>query len=144
VALEASSYSEAVGANRRATGGTGISQQAWNLRDKILDVDAWVHSKPGMVVVEAHPEVSFAEMAGHPLTSSKRTWAGMTERRAAVSGAGIDVPNLLGPAGQAGADDVFDAVAVAWTAWRVVTKTARCLPDVPDVFSDGLKASIWY
>jgi predicted RNase H-like nuclease len=142
--LEASSYTDAVGANRLATGGTGISQQSWGLKDKILDIDAWVHSKPAATVVEAHREVSFAEMAGHPLTSSKRTWTGMIERRAALAAAGIDVPDLLGPAGQAAADDVLDAVAAAWTAWRVATKTASCLPDVPDVFSDGLNASICY
>lgn len=143
-AMKASSYAEAVAANRRATGGTGISRQAWGLTNKILAVDSWVRSKPDVVVVEAHPEVSFAEMAGHPLTSSKRTWAGMTERRGALAAARIDVPDLLGSAGHAGADDVLDAAAAAWTAWRVATKTAKCLPEIPEVFSDGINASIWY
>ncbi len=57
---------------------------------------------------------------------------------------GIVIPDQLGPAGQAGADEVLDAAAAAWTAWRVATGIAKGLPEVPEVFSDGLTASIWY
>ena len=38
------------------------------------------------------------------------------------------VPDDLGPAGLAGADDVLDAAAGAWTARRVAAGTARSFP----------------
>jgi len=55
--------------------GEGISRQAHGLRAKILRVDEWVGHSPHRVA-EIHPEVSFACLAGAPLTVSKSTWAG--------------------------------------------------------------------
>jgi predicted RNase H-like nuclease len=40
-------------------------------------------------------------------------------------------------------DDVLDAAAAAWTALRVSQGAARCLPDPPETFSDGLPCAIW-
>jgi len=40
-------------------------------------------------------------------------------------------------------DDLLDACAVAWTAARYAAGTAYSLPDPPEVFSDGIPASIW-
>jgi predicted RNase H-like nuclease len=55
--------------------GEGISRQAHGLRSKILQVDEWMRHAPHRVAV-IHPEVSFACLAGAPLTVSKSTWAG--------------------------------------------------------------------
>jgi predicted RNase H-like nuclease len=41
------------------------------------------------------------------------------------------VPDDLGAAGRAGADDVLDAAAVAWTASRLAAGTAVSFPDPP-------------
>jgi predicted RNase H-like nuclease len=139
-ALLAPTHGAAVAANRAATG-VGVSIQAYGLGTKILQVDAWLRGRPGRVV-EVHPELSFAAMAGAPLAERKHSWAGATRRRALLAAAGIDVPGDLGAAGAVPVDDVLDAAAVAWTAARVAGGTARSLPDPPEVLADGIAAAI--
>lgn len=141
-ALAERDYVAAAGVNRRLTG-DGISRQAFALREKILEVDQWIRDARCRVV-EVHPEVSFAELAGTHLRTRKPTWAGMTERRRLLAGAGIAVPDDLGLAGErAAVDDVLDAAVVAWTASRVARGLARSLPDPPVPFSDGLACAVW-
>jgi predicted RNase H-like nuclease len=144
-AVEAADYQAAAAENRRLAG-EGLSRQAFALRAKILDVDQWLQAgSPAPVrVVEAHPELSFAAMAGAPLRSRKSTWAGAVQRRTLLAREGIVLEGDLGLAGeQAGVDDVLDAAAAAWTARRVSQGSARCLPPSPEVFSDGIPAAIW-
>jgi predicted RNase H-like nuclease len=141
-ALALADYQQASALNRKLAG-SGISRQAFNLRDKILQVDGWLPSAP-CAVVEVHPELSFAELAGAPLTDSKSTWAGAVCRRQLLGAAGIEVSGDLGLSGRkVGVDDVLDAAAVAWTAARVARGAARCVPDPPERFSDGIAAAIW-
>jgi predicted RNase H-like nuclease len=144
-AVEAAGYQAAAAENRRLAG-EGLSRQAFALRAKILDVDQWLQagSPAPARVVEAHPELSFAAMAGAPLRSRKNTWAGAVQRRTLLAQAGIVLDGDLGLAGeQAGVDDVLDAAAAAWTARRVSHGSARSLPPSPEVFSDGIPAAIW-
>ncbi len=144
-AVEAADYQGAAAENRRLAG-EGLSRQAFALRAKILDVDQWLQtgSAAPAQVVEAHPELSFAAMAGAPLRSRKSTWAGAVQRRTLLAQAGIVLDGDLGLAGeQAGVNDVLDAAAAAWTARRVSDGSARCLPPSPEVFSDGIPAAIW-
>ncbi|MBV1853184.1 DUF429 domain-containing protein [Catellatospora tritici] len=141
-ALEAEGHAEAIRRNREVAA-EGVSAQAYGLRSKILDVDSWVRGQ-GRRVVEVHPELSFAAMAGGPLASGKTTWAGSEQRRALLAGAGLNLVGELGPAGQlARVDDVLDAAAAAWSARRVADGVAVCVPAEPEFFSDGLPAAIW-
>lgn len=141
-ALQAPDHPTAIAVNQR-TAGLGVSAQAFALRTKLLQVDAWVRHA-GTRVVEVHPEVSFATLAGTPLSEPKTTWAGATHRRRLLTDAGIHLPDDLGPAGSAAAiDDVLDAAAAAWTARRVAQGQARAMPDPPETFSDGIPAAIW-
>ncbi len=144
-AVQAGDFPAALAANRRLAG-EGISRQAFALGAKILDVDGWLRgpSPPAAQVVEAHPELSFAEMAGAPLAARKSTWAGAEARRALLARAGLTLARDLGrPGEQAGVDDVLDAAAAAWTARRVSQGIARRRPDPPETFSDGLPSAIW-
>ena len=144
-AVQAGDFPAAQAASRRLAG-EGISRQAFALGAKILDVDRWLRGvpPPAARVVEVHPELSFADLAGAPLAARKSTWAGAERRRALLAQAGIILTGDLGLAGeQAGVDDVLDAAAAAWTARRVSQGTARCLPDPPQTFSDGLPSAIW-
>ena len=144
-AVQAGDFPAAQAASRRLAG-EGISRQAFALGAKILDVDGWLRGapRPAGRVVEVHPELSFAELAGAPLAARKSTWAGAEQRRALLAQAGIILAGELGLAGeQAGVDDVLDAAAAGWTARRVSQGTARCLPDPPETFSDGLPSAIW-
>lgn len=141
-ALLAASHAAGSAVSRERTG-AGISVQAFGLRVKLLEVDGWVRGYGGRVV-EMHPEVSFATLAGRPLTAGKRSWAGATYRRRLLADAGIALADDLGPAGVAGFDDVLDAAVLAWSARRVATEVAVSLPDPPERFSDGLPAAIWF
>jgi predicted RNase H-like nuclease len=141
-ALTAATYAEASALTVEATG-KGLSRQAFALGRRILEVDAWARSTPHQVI-EVHPEVCFASMAGHPLTHPKSTWAGVGERRRLLERAGFDVPADIGPAGESAAvDDVLDAAAAAWTAKRYVTGAAVALPEPPEQLDDGVSAAIW-
>ncbi len=141
-ALAIADYHQASALNRRVTG-SGISRQAFNLREKILQVDCWLPGAPCRVA-EIHPELSFAEMAGAPLTDAKSTWAGAVGRRRLLAGQGIEIAGELGLAGRrVGVDDVLDAAAVAWSAARVARGVARRLPAEPERFSDGIDCAIW-
>jgi predicted RNase H-like nuclease len=140
-ALTAPDHATAVRLNRKLAG-VGVSIQAYGLRHRILEVEAWV-TKTARTVLEVHPEVCFATMAGRPLTTRKSTWAGAVERRDLLARAGIDLHGSLGDTGSAGVDDVLDAAAVAWTARRHALVEARCLPEVPETFGDGIACAIW-
>jgi predicted RNase H-like nuclease len=91
----------------------GVSKQMWNLAQSITEVTT--HRRPGWI--EAHPEVVFASLAGHPLPS-KKTWQGHHERRAHLANVGVHIPDDLGPAGRVPPDDILDAAACALVASR--------------------------
>jgi len=140
-ALAEDTYHAAARVSVQVTGG-GISQQAYALRPRIIEADAWAAAST-VPVIEVHPEVSFATLAGAHLPHPKRCWAGMVLRRSLLAGAGITVPDDLGQLGaHAAADDVYDATAAAWSARRYATGTATSYPDPPQTFSDGHPAAI--
>ena len=123
--LGATDHAEAV-ARSRAASGRGLSVQSWNLVGKIADVDA--HVGPGDAVLEVHPELSLATLAGRPLTTTKKTAEGIAERLALLA---APFPALAGhvatrPSGCA-TDDVVDAYAVLWTVRRIAAGTAETL-----------------
>ncbi len=116
-----------------------LSAQSFALGKKILEVEACLEER----VIEVHPEVSFAALAGGPLRHSKRSWNGQMERRRMLASAGIELPDELTGAGQAAADDVLDAAIVAWSAARKDRGEAMTLPaDAP--VQDGRPVAIWY
>lgn len=141
-ALLARSHAEGSAMNRSATG-KGMTRQAYGLGQKILQVDQWVRAVDRLVI-EVHPEVCFATMAGHPLAHPKSTWAGAQERRLLLASAGIKVPADIGnPGALAGVDDVLDAAAASWTARRYADGRAISHPETPEQFDDGPLAAIW-
>ena len=141
-AYAADSYEEARARNVAATGGTSLSAQAWGLRTKVLEVDAWLRTRPAVAVIEVHPELSFARMAGGPILARKKDADGVQARREALDRVGL-VPPPWFRGSEFGEDDLLDACAVAWTAVRHTRGEAETLPEAPEVFSDGLPAAIW-
>jgi predicted RNase H-like nuclease len=141
-ALAAASHAEATAVSVQATG-KGLSQQAYALGRKILEVDRWARTA-AQPVIEVHPELCFATLAGHPLRHPKSTWSGSEERRSVLARAGLVVPAQIGLAGaMAGTDDVLDAAAASWTALRYAKGQAVCHPGTPERFGDGHEAAIW-
>lgn len=114
----------------RAIDGRGISIQAFNLLPKIAEVDAAIDPDLAEAVVEVHPESAFAELAGAPLLTTKRTAEGRAARLALLAGPFPDSTALLTtlPRGAA-ADDVLDAAAAAWSTRRWAAGAALVLGD---------------
>lgn len=122
--------------------GKGISKQAHALRDKIFEVEP--HAENDNRIFEVHPEVSFQEMAGQPLTSSKKTWDGLFERLALLKKVGLDLSKVLPKSGTGAApDDVVDTAAAAWTASRLAHGSARSIPESPLQQWKGRPIAIW-
>ena len=119
VVLEAPTYEEAKGICV-ARGWPKPSIQSFGMRHRILEIARLAAADER--IVEVHPEVSFRELLGRPL-SPKRTGSGGSERRLALARAGIDLPDLPYPL-----DDVLDAAVVAWSAMRYAHGTALPLP----------------
>jgi predicted RNase H-like nuclease len=143
-ALEAGTHALATQAAVARTG-TGISQQAHALGRKILEVERWLPSSP-CPVWEVHPEVSFAVLLGAPAQASKKTWAGMVERRNALEAAGISLDGIgvdSAAAARASVDDVLDATVAAWSAARIVRGAARSFPDSLQLDVSGKQVAIW-
>lgn len=141
VALECQSHSEAIKMCKSMTR-LGMSAQAYGLRHRIFEVDSIVRRFPA--VFEVHPEVSFRAMNGKDLAYSKKSWNGQVLRTELLSRSGIDFPQGLVIDGHAGADDVLDAAAAAWTAHRKALTTALTLPADPESFHEGRPVAIWY
>ena len=121
-ALEAGSFAEAAEIARTITG-KGISQQAFALRRKMLEVHALAEVDER--VIEMHPEVSFCQLAGDALAASKHTPEGLEGRRALLTAAGIVLPGAVRGVPEA---DLLDAAAGAWTAARYSRGDAQAFP----------------
>jgi predicted RNase H-like nuclease len=136
-ALDEDTHARASAVNRER-GGEGISTQAYNLRPKLKEVETLAFAR-AYRVVEVHPEVSFARLAGRPLTLSKKTAEGRRTRRDLLATVGVVIDR--GVAGAA-VDDVLDAAVAAWSGRRVLLGEADPLPDPPEVFGDGWSSAI--
>jgi predicted RNase H-like nuclease len=120
--LEAATYAEARGVATELTG-RSVSAQTYALRRRILEVDEYARTDER--VIEAHPEVSFRELARRPL-GSKHKLDGLIERRGLLEGAGIEVPETVPRLAE---PDLLDAVIAAWTAARYARGEALPLPE---------------
>ena len=79
--LGATTYDDAAARHRAHADGLGLSVQTWNIVARIAEVDAAADDPR---LVEVHPELSFARLAGGAL-AGKRTAAGREARLAASS-----------------------------------------------------------
>jgi predicted RNase H-like nuclease len=125
--LDAVDYRDALARARDATG-VGLSKQAWNLVGKIRELDALMSPELQPRVSEAHPESSFAELAGKPLATRKSTREGREERTQLLLPSFPDVAEHLAR-NRTVAADVLDAYAAAWTARRIADGTAKWFGD---------------
>jgi predicted RNase H-like nuclease len=111
--LGASDHAEAC-ERSAAVCGRRLSRQTYNLLPRIAELDAAMTPARQERIVEAHPELAFARLAGEPMAHPKRTAAGRRERHdVLVAHLAVVVPP---PPRGAAADDVLDAVALALVA----------------------------
>lgn len=141
-ALAASDYSTALSIHRNSSAASiGLSKQVYNLFDKLRDVDAELTPLLQRRVREIHPELSFAAMnRGVPLTP-KKSATGRAARRVLLHGLGLAPPAT--PSG-AKHDDLFDALAAAWSAARLAHDTGESLPYAAPRDARGLLMQISY
>jgi predicted RNase H-like nuclease len=79
-ALACDVFPQANAANRRGTG-KGLSKQAWNLVPKVREARALRSRLPeSTCMIEVHPEVCFAQLAGKPIAMSKKMQEGARAR----------------------------------------------------------------
>jgi predicted RNase H-like nuclease len=116
--LGAETYEDAV-TRCRALSGKAMSRQAFGILSKVDEVDQLVTPVRQRRLVEVHPEVSFAALAGRPMAHNKRTAEGRAERLGVLRAVFPDVDGVAGdPVAGTSPDDVLDAFVVAWSARR--------------------------
>jgi len=150
-AVYAASYREALSLQRRQTG-YGISIQAWNIAAKIRETDLFLRrdkKKPGNIF-ESHPELCFAALKGRPLSHSKKTAAGSSERIRILAQWLPEVKKrmaealALHPRSVVLLDDILDACVLALSARRSVENGLRILPPHAPLDRCGLPMRIVY
>jgi predicted RNase H-like nuclease len=117
----------------------GLTKQAWNLRNKIFEVQDLQNSSSQ--IVEGHPECSFTMLKNSPLDTSKKTVFGLFERIRLLEKMGLkplDVGLKLDKKLKVKPDDLIDAIALFWTARRISTGNAKCLPSVRHKNTDDM------
>lgn len=149
LALRARTFEQALTLNRRTAMSaptTGISRQCFNLFPKIREVDDLVRRPLSMDVVEVHPELTFYELnGGRPVTASKKSKHGLEIRIELLERAWrCNLTSLVDAyrSSNVTRDDIIDAMAVCWTAERVLEGSAIRLPSEPNNDSRGLRMEI--
>lgn len=118
---------EQVQALSRELTGQGTSRQAMGLAERILALDGALAHTPA-TVIEVHPELSFAELAGRHL-APKKTARGVGERLIALRSWVPDLDRVLSCApSDVPTDDALDALIALWSAMRWRDRAARTLP----------------
>ena len=150
--LAASNYEEACRLNR-AVSGTALSKQAFAILPKIREVDGLISPGLQTVIREAHPEVTFAALAGlgrglaFPKKSTASNRRGEDERLHVLAGyIGRFDPGSVRSSprpARTQRDDVVDAAACLVTAYRVSRGEHLRLPaGDPPIDAHGLRMEI--
>jgi predicted RNase H-like nuclease len=137
------------------TRGHGLSIQGFYLLPKIRELDRILEPSHQRVVIESHPELAFARLAGQPMRHRKKTEAGRRERLAALRRDGrvrVDVRGLARlraehRAADVKPDDLVDALVLSLVAEDHLAGTAARVPTPPaepERDARGLRMEIWY
>jgi predicted RNase H-like nuclease len=131
-----------------------MSRQAFGILPKIREVDRLMTSDLQQMVRETHPELAFSSLTGMPMSHNKKTPAGREERLQALVQASNPHWDAMRhvfhqslhmfPRSQVAPDDILDACALTWIAYRIATAQANRLPPCPPVDARGLCMEIWY
>ncbi|HTN42537.1 MAG TPA: DUF429 domain-containing protein [Nitrospiria bacterium] len=124
----------------------GLTRQGFGILPKVREVDEQMTPAWQKRIFEVHPELSFREMNGRPMSHNKKGSQGRLDRMQLLE---IHLPGFSGrrledrPEG-VGAEDYLDACAAAWTALRIVVCEAVRFPSDPPRDQKGLRMEIWY
>jgi predicted RNase H-like nuclease len=148
--LESHGYRDAC-AIRESIDGKRMSRQAYNLINKIKELDSFLQKFPGFAerLYEVHPELSFAALnGGKPVTVPKRRPEGLVQRYELLgrffAQDDLDAALTSWPRSKVARDDVLDAFAVLETARRIAAGDAGRVPELTEYDGFGLEMAIWY
>lgn len=150
-AVYAGSYAEANSLNRTICG-KGVTRQAWNICEKIRQVDALLRGAPWCrrLLRESSPEVCFAVLAGTPLPS-KKSAEGLAARldvlRKYRPGAcrAVEAARSEFPRRAAATDDILDAMVLCVSAALIVSAGVSGGAPAEPVYDDaGLPMQMLY
>ena len=146
--LEANSWEEGCRISRDSSPcGKAITRQTFAIVPKIKEVDQLLQERPELrgVIREVHPEVSFCELVGRPMSYSKTKSAGREERLAALSRAFPGLATMLSDGKAMGLpiEDMLDATVVCWSARRLAARQGRSLRAEGQSDATGLSMAIW-
>lgn len=150
-ALKYFDFPSALDANRASsTEHVGISQQCFQLFQKIREADKLVKPELQERICEVHPELCFFELNNRkPMKYGKkhRAGLGLQERRDLLCKEGF--PSINGGSNlysksEVAEDDFLDACVACWTAERIRQGTARRVPENPPKDGRGLRMEMWF
>ncbi|UYP45353.1 hypothetical protein NEF87_001638 [Candidatus Lokiarchaeum ossiferum] len=138
-ALYATTYMDANRINRERTT-KGLSKQAWNICDKIREMDQLLISDTSArpIFYESHPEVCFwAFNQGKPMEHYKKTQEGIQERKEVLqnlTSASFDLFSIQNhniKNGKFESDDILDAWVLAFASSKSASQI-KSLPNPPE------------
>ena len=144
--LECTTYPEA-NATSRARFGCGLPKQSWHLFPKLGEVDRWARRHKQRNIFEAHPELAFLRLNKGQSLPPKRTKDGARLRHKLLERTGFkSLKTWLRdlPSATAKPDDLYDACALLTTAIRLGRGQAKCVTEVQERDSKGLRMEIWF
>ena len=127
-----------------------VSKQCFHLFPKMREIDALITPELQARIFESHPELAFWVMNGEaPLPLPKKVKSapygpGLDLRRALLRSAGLPVDDLKADYRRrdVGADDLLDACACAFVAWRILNGRSMRFPQDPPCNPRGLRMEI--
>lgn len=127
-----------------------VSKQCFHLFPKMREIDALITPEHQSRIHESHPELAFWVMNGEtPLALPKKVKGtpsppGLDLRRALLRRSGVPVDSLAAAYRRrdVGADDLLDACACTFVAWRILNGRSMRFPADPPSNARGLRMEI--
>jgi predicted RNase H-like nuclease len=127
-----------------------VSKQCFHLFPKMREIDALIGPGDQSRIYESHPELAFWVMNGEtalPLPKKVRSapfMPGLELRQRLLRENGVPVDKLVHNYRRrdVGADDLLDACACAFAAWRILNGRSMRFPANPPLNSRGLRMEI--
>ncbi|MGE3873054.1 MAG: DUF429 domain-containing protein [Parvibaculaceae bacterium] len=127
-----------------------VSKQCFHLFPKMREIDALIAPRHQSRIFESHPELAFWVMNGErPLDLPKKVKGrpsppGLALRRELLRENGVPVDGLVTGYRRrdVGPDDLLDACACAFVAWRILNRRSIRFPADPPLNARGLRMEI--
>jgi len=141
---------EGASAVNKAVLGKALSAQSIGIIPKIRELDEYLslHAGHREMLLESHPELVFAKLAGTPVLEKKRDREGQQKRLGILSGyqpsVRAAVEHAVQRGDQAALDDIIDAACLAVAAQLSLRQPLLSVPERPQTDARGLKMQVVY